>query len=197
MKKKLLEISASTIGRMLAKEKAKFSLKGRSRTKPGTLMRNQVPIRTFCDFDEKKEGFVEIDLVSHHGGNGKGEFIQTLDVTDVLTGWTETEAVKNKAQKWVFEALKNIQARLPFPLLGIDSDNGSEFINVYLLKFCEENEVTFTRTRPYRKNDPALAGLCRAEELFGGKKTNCPDKKGWGSNLYLLLLILDKAFSSS
>ncbi len=117
------------------------------------LTSSQIPIRTFSEWDEKSLGFVEIDLVGHDGGDARGEFIQTLDVTDVCTGWTETQAVRNKAQVWVFEALKDIQGRLPFELLGIDSDNGSEFINHHLLKFCAEGKITFTRARSYRKND--------------------------------------------
>jgi hypothetical protein len=152
-KEKILGISASTIDRLLSNERAKMRLKSRSRTKPGTLLKNQIPIRTFTDWDENRPGFVEIDLVSHDGGNTRGDYAQTLDVTDVYTGWTETQAVKNKAQIWTFEALKDIRERLPFKLLGIDSDNGSEFINAHLLRFCKQEEITFTRTRPYRKND--------------------------------------------
>lgn len=152
-REKLLKISPATIDRLLAKEKKKIELKGRSTTKPGTLLKGQIPIRTFSDWDEKKPGFLEVDLVSHDGGNLRGDFIQTLDATDVKTGWTETRAVKNKAQVWVFEALEDILDRLPFAVLGIDSDNGSEFINAHLLKYCEEKKITFTRTRPYRKND--------------------------------------------
>jgi len=150
---KLLVISPATIDRLLACERRKIQLKGRSTTKPGTLLKNQVPIRTFSDWDEKKPGFVEIDLVSHDGGNPKGDFIQTLDVTDVFSCWTETKAVKNKAQRWVFEALKEEGERFPFPILGIDSDNGSEFINNHLLRFCQNEKITFTRSRAYRKND--------------------------------------------
>jgi hypothetical protein len=153
VREKLLKISPATIDRMLAQEKKKINLKGRSTTKPGTLLKSQIPIRTFSDWDEEKPGFLEVDLVSHDGGNPKGDFIQTLDVTDVLTAWTETKAVKNKAQRWVFEALEEVRERLPFPILGIDSDNGSEFINNHLRRYCEEEKITFTRTRPYRKND--------------------------------------------
>lgn len=152
-RKKLFKISPATIDRILAPEKAKFELKGRSTTKPGTLLKHQIPIRTFSDWDEKRPGFLEVDLVSHDGGSLSGDFIQTLDATDVLTGWTETTAVKNKAQRWVFEALQQILRRVPFPVLGIDSDNGSEFINNHLTRFCEQNKITFTRSRPYRKND--------------------------------------------
>jgi hypothetical protein len=152
-RKKLYKISSATIDRLLAEERKKQTLKGRSHTKPGTLLKSQIPIRTFSEWDEKSPGFVEIDLVGHDGGDARGEFIQTLDVTDVCTGWTETQAVRNKAQVWVFEALKDIQGRLPFELLGIDSDNGSEFINDHLSRFCEDRHITFTRARPYRKND--------------------------------------------
>ena len=116
-------------------------------------MRNQIPVRTFAQWDEQRPGFAEIDLVGHDGGDGSGEFIQTLDVTDVCTTWTETEAVRNKAQKWVFDALKDIRKRLPFPLVGIDSDSGSEFINHHLFRYCKEEDITFTRSRSYRKND--------------------------------------------
>jgi hypothetical protein len=153
IREKLLRISAATIDRVLAVERKKRSLRQRSRTKPGTLLKHQIPIRTFSEWDEQRPGFVEIDLVGHEGGDPSGEYIQTLDMTDVCTGWTETQAVKNKAQVWVFEALKEIRRRLPFKLSGIDSDNGSEFINSHLYCYCEEERVTFTRARAYRKND--------------------------------------------
>lgn len=153
VREKILKISASTIDRLLAKEKRKFRLKGKARTKPGTILKSQIPIRTFAGWDEHKPGFVEVDLVGHDGGSTRGDYIQTLDVTDVCTAWTETQAVKNKAQIWVLEAMRDIKNRLPFPLLGVDSDNGSEFINAHLFKFCEEEGITFTRSREYRKND--------------------------------------------
>jgi len=152
-REKLLRISPATIDRLLAKERKKQQIKGRSNTKPGTLLKNQIPIRTYSEWDEQRPGFMEIDLVGHDGGDPRGEFIQTLDVTDVCTSWTETQAVRNKAQVWVFEALEGITQRLPFEIKGIDSDNGSEFINGHLFRFCEEKQITFTRSRPYRKND--------------------------------------------
>lgn len=153
VEKKLFAISASTVDRLLAPERKKFTLKGRSGTKPGTLLKSQIPIRTFSEWDDAKPGFLEIDLVGHDGGSTSGEYCQTLDATDINTGWTETIAVPTKAQCWVFEALKEIRERIPFDVLGIDSDNGSEFINHQLLKYCEEQELTFTRSRPGRKND--------------------------------------------
>lgn len=150
---KLITISPATIDRALAADRKRLQVKGRSGTKPGSLLKAQIPIRTFAEWDETGPGFCEIDLVAHDGGIAQGEFCQTLNVTDVATGWTEMQAVKNKAQRWVFEALLDISQALPFPLLGIDSDNGSEFINDQLFRYCSEHEVTFTRTRPYRKND--------------------------------------------
>ena len=152
-KQKLLQISASSIDRLLKAERRKHQLRARAHTKPGTLLKHQIPIRTFAEWDEGQPGFVEIDLVAHDGGLALGDFCQTLDLTDVCTGWTETEAVPNKAQVWVFEAIQTIRKRLPFPLRGLDSDNGSEFVNNELLRYCQQERITFTRARPYRKND--------------------------------------------
>ena len=152
-KEKLLRISAATVDRLLKPERSKHELRARSHTKPGTLLKHQIPIRTFAEWDEQQPGFVEMDLVAHDGGLALGDFCQTLDLTDVCTGWTETEAVPNKAQVWVFAAIQRISERLPFPLRGLDCDNGSEFINSDLLRYCEQQRLTFTRARPYRKND--------------------------------------------
>jgi hypothetical protein len=151
----LTSMSAATIDRRLAADRKKMQLKGRSGTKPGSLLKSQIPIRTWADWDDARPGFVEIDLVGHEGGEPSGDFCHTLDVTDVATGWTEVRAVKNKAQRWVFAALLEITAAFPFPVRGIDSDNGSEFINNQLLRYCEQNQITFTRSRAGRKNDGA------------------------------------------
>jgi len=150
---KLKTISPATIDRMLSGEKKKICFKSRSYTKPGTMLKHQIPIRTFSDWDEDKPGFLELDLVGHDGGNTRGDFAYTLNATDVNSGWTEMRAVKNRAQKWVFEALLDIKQSIPFKVLGIDSDNGSEFINAQLKRYCEAQSITFTRSRPYRKND--------------------------------------------
>src|SRR5215212_929413 len=152
-KAKLLRISAATIDRLLRTERRKYELRGKARTKPGTLLKHQIPIRTFAEWDEQQPGFSEIDLVGHEGGVAAGDYCQTLDLTDIATTWTETMAVRNKAQSWVFAALKEMRQKLPFSLLGIDSDNGSEFINKYLVEYCQKQKLSFTRSRPYRKND--------------------------------------------
>jgi len=153
VREKLFKISAATIDRLLADTRKRYRIKGRSTTRPGTLLKKSVPIRTFADWDEKVPGFFEVDLVSHDGGATKGDFNQSLNFTDISTGWEEMVAVKNKAQVWVFAGTKNIKERLPFSMLGIDSDNGAEFINAHLIRYCEEHKITFTRSRPYRKND--------------------------------------------
>ena len=149
----LVSMSAATIDRRLAPERKRHQLKGRSRTKPGTLLKSQIPVRTWADWDDARPGFVEIDLVSHDGGNAAGEHAWTLTVTDIATGWTENRCVRNKARKWVLAALDDIAKSMPFPILGVDSDNGSEFINAHLLAWCEKRKITFTRSRPGNKND--------------------------------------------
>lgn len=150
---KLLSISSSTIDRMLSGVRKSYALTGRSTTKPGTLLRSTIPISMFSDWNEKRPGFFECDLVALCGETVRGEYVNCLDMTDVATGWVGLEVFMGKAQSRVNPAVEKIRTRLPFPLLGIDSDNGTEFINWLLKRYCEENKITFTRIRPYRKND--------------------------------------------
>lgn len=151
----LLQMSAATIDRKFSRERALHKPKGVCTTKPGTLLRSQVPIRTYTPWDEQQPGFLEIDLVAHCGESTAGTYLCTLNCVDVATGWTECVGVANKGQAAVFAALQQVRTRLPFPLLGIDSDNGSEFINDHLIRYCQAERITFTRCRPYRKNDQA------------------------------------------
>jgi hypothetical protein len=151
----LSQMSAATIDRRLAPDRSKMQVRGRSHTKPGSLLKDSIPIRTWAEWNDAVPGFVEIDLVGHEGGNAMGEHCYTLTVTDIATGWTENRSVRNKAEKWVFEALMDIRAAFPFPIIGIDSDNGSEFINWHLLRWCEQNKTTFTRSRSGNSNDGA------------------------------------------
>lgn len=150
---KLLAISAASIDRALAEEKAAYRLKERGGPRPSSSLLHRIPIQTHSEARADRPGFVEIDLVGHDGGTSMGEYIQTLDVTDRYSGWTETQAVRNKAQEWVFAALKDIRRRLPFPLLGIHSDGGSEFINQPLFDYCQLQGIEFTRSRSGNKND--------------------------------------------
>jgi hypothetical protein len=197
---KLISISPATIDRMLAPERKGYQLRARSQTKPGTLLKHQIPIRTFSDWDDLRPGFVEIDLVSHEGGNARGDYAFTLDATDVCTGWTETEAVRNKAEKWVFAGLKKAKARFPFDIIGIDSDNGSEFINNHLLRYCTENQVTFTRSRPYRKNDNCFVeqkNYSIVRRAVGYRRYDTPDELQALNELYAMLRLYTNFFQPS
>lgn len=150
--KRLRQISPSTMDRFRRTERRTVG-RHRGGTKPGTLLKHQIQVRTFADWDDKRPGFEEIDLVQHEGGNPSGFFACTLNVTDVSSGWTEMRAVPTKAQKHVFAAVEHVRSHLPFPLLGLDSDNGAEFINEELVRYCEKEQLTFTRGRVGRKND--------------------------------------------
>jgi hypothetical protein len=125
VRQKLLRVSAATIDRLLAPERRRLRVKGALRNQARVAPRRQIPIRTFAEWDEARPGFFEADLVAHDGGDPRGEFCHTLTLTDVATGWTEVRALRNKAQRWVHEALQQVAAELPFPLVGLDSDNGS------------------------------------------------------------------------
>ncbi len=112
-----------------------------------------MPIKTFADWNDARPGFLEIDLVTHCWSTSAGQFLFTLSTVDVATGWMLCRGVRNKGEEAVFEELAEIRRRLPFPLLGLDSDNGGEFINRTLVHYCEDESITLTRARPYRKND--------------------------------------------
>lgn len=149
----LLTISASHVDRLLKGEREKARLRGKSTTKKGSLLKNQIPVRTFFSWDERKPGYFELDRVAHCGPSLSGEFCWTLTATDVFSGWTEERPLLNNAQRWVKEAVEDVKETLPFPMRGVDSDNGGEFINHQLFLWCKKEEIAFTRGRPYRKND--------------------------------------------
>lgn len=150
----LLGMSRATIDRCL--KAARFEKqRGLSTTKPGTLLKQAIAVRTWRDWDDARPGFMEMDLVAHCGATTAGQYLNTLTATDVSTGWTECLALPNKTQAAVSQAISDLRQHLPFPLLGIDSDNGSEFINDTLYRYCLAEQITFTRSRPYRKNDQA------------------------------------------
>lgn len=147
----LMGISASSIDRHLKSLRRKNKLKSGSHTKPGTLLKNQIPIRHHGEWP-KLPGYLEADLVSHDGGDAGGQFNHTLNLTDIQTTWTHLVALLNKAHHWVIEGLDQARAKLPFPVLGFDSDNGGEFINHAMIKYCG-TAIEFTRSRSNRKND--------------------------------------------
>jgi hypothetical protein len=151
----LLRMSRATMDRLLKPARERRPQRGLSTTKPGTLLKKAIPVRTFADWDDVRPGFLELDLVAHCGDSANGEYVHTLDTVDVATGWSECIAVPNRGQQAVFQALQLIRTRLPFPLLGIDSDNDSAFINNHLYRYTQREHITFTRSRPYKKNDQA------------------------------------------
>ncbi len=154
-KTQLLSLSPATADRLLRAERQRHRPHGLGTTKPGTLLKHQIPIRTFADWDDAVPGFVEVDLVAHCADSTHGEYLHSLTVTDILTGWTECLALRTRSQQTVHGAIVQARMRLPFPLVGLDSDNGTEFINDLLLRYCQQEQITFTRSRPYQKNDQA------------------------------------------
>lgn len=151
----LLQMSAATADRLLAPARAATKPHGLTSTKPGTLLKAAIPVRTFAEWDDAQPGFMEVDLVAHCGVTTAGEYLNSLDMIDVKTRWVELAALRNRSQATVTAALRDCQIRLPYPLLGLDSDNGAEFINHDLKRHCEQEHSTFTRCRPYKKNDQA------------------------------------------
>ena len=152
----LLRISPPTIDRLLKPIRIHYTKRGRSTTKPGTLLRKKIPIKT-NQWDESRPGFLEADTVAHCGESTSGIYVNTINFVDIATGWTEQRAVWGKGETGVLEQIKNIEKTLPFPLLGFDCDNGSEFLNYHLLRHFTERKqpVQFTRSRAYHKDDNA------------------------------------------
>lgn len=154
-KKLLLKISAATVDRLLKPDRKRLEIKGRSGTKPGTLLKHQIPVRIFTPWDEQAPGFLEIDLVAHCGESLVDTYINTLDAVDIATTWTEKQALMGRSERVTIEAFEEMEKRFPFSILGVDSDNGAEFINWHFLRMTQRKQITFTRSRAYRKNDQA------------------------------------------
>lgn len=154
-RKLLIQISASTIDRLLVHDRRRINIKGRSRTKPGSLLKHQIPIKMWTEWNDSKPGFTEIDSVHHCGTSLYGDYVYTLDLVDVATGWNECCGHMGKGEYRTIEALETIRGRLPFPLLGIDFDCGGEFVNYHLVRYCDRNHITYTRAREAIKNDQA------------------------------------------
>jgi hypothetical protein len=151
--RQLYRMSPSTIDRLLRRWRGSGRRRGLSTTKPGTLLKNSIPVRTFSEWENTRPGFIEADLVAHCGDSAEGFYLTTLSTVDVATGWCEPVAVWGKGQDRVGGAVYDVRKRLPMPLLGLDSDNGSEFINQSLYDYCRRNGIIFTRSRAYKKND--------------------------------------------
>ena len=191
---KLCRMSPATIDRLLRPARQVGGRKPLSTTRPGSLLKNAIPIRTFADWEENKPGFLEVDLVAHCGESTEGFYLNTLSAVDVYSGWSECVPVWGKGQVRVRTALHRIRQRLPVPLLGVDSDNGGEFINQCFYIYCSKEKVTFTRSRSYKKNDS-----CHVEQKNGNvvrrlvgydrytskKSFDCLDRLYSGIRLYM------------
>lgn len=153
VRERLLSISSASVDRLLFPIRQGEKPGGLGTTKPGALLKKQIAIRTFSEWEDSAPGFMEADLVAHCGHYIGGFFLYTLVLTDIATGWTEFEALLFRGQETVVQAIQRIRTVIPFSLLGLDTDNGSEFINYALLDYCHEAQITFTRCRPYKKND--------------------------------------------
>lgn len=159
VREKLLKISVSTCERLLRPHKLAFRPSGRCMTKPGSMLKSQIPVRTWADWLETEPGFCEMDLVHHCDNDTYGEYAHTLSITDVVLGWTEVQALKNRAERTVESGVDSIRTRMPYPIKGLDSDCGGEFINQIMYRYCLDRKITFTRSRPGKKNDQ-----CRVEQ---------------------------------
>jgi len=184
----LCSISAATIDRLLAKTRIKMRPRGFCATKPGRLLRNQIPIRT-SNWDISQPGFMEADTVAHCGNTLAGSFIWSLTLTDIHTGWTEARATWNNGATGVVKRIKEIEAYLPFPIQGFDCDNGSEFLNYHLVRYFTEHKskITFTRSRPYKKNDNAYIeqkNWSYVRQLLGYERLDNHDLVKLINNLY-------------
>jgi len=153
--KLIRQASRPTLARLLGPARAQYPLRGATITRPNSMLKHEIPIRTFAEWTDARPGFLEVDLVGHCGSKTEGFYLCTLCAVDIATAWIELEPVWGKGQARVGGAVHRVRTRLPMPLLGLDSDNGSEFINHALLTYCREHQITFTRSRPWKKNDSA------------------------------------------
>ena len=200
-KKLLLKISSATVDRLLKEDKKKLNItgKGRSYTKPGSLLKHQIPIHTWRDWDNSKPGFLEIDTVHHSGGNPSGEYIHTLDTTDVSTGWNECQALMGRGETGLVKALEKIKDNLPLPMFGIDFDSGGEFVNWHLVRYCKRNKLTYTRARESYSNDQPYIeqqNFSVVRTFVGYKRLNSSKQLELLNKLYLKLSDYQNFFQS-
>jgi hypothetical protein len=203
LERQLLAISARQMDRRLFPNKRAAKRRLYGTTRPGSLLKHMIPIKTE-HWDVTLPGYLEIDLVSHSGASAAGEFLYTLDCVDIATGWVERQAVMGKGQHGIVEALSQIEQRLPFRLRGIDSDNGSEFINAHLFNFCQQRpkdqSVQFTRSRPYKKDDNAHVeqkNWTHVRKLLGWQRYDTAEALQRINSLYEKLRIFQNLFQPS
>jgi hypothetical protein len=186
-KEKLYRVSAKTLDRRLKKEREIRCLpKNRGTTRHGSLLKSAIPIR-INSWQDDEVGFMEMDTVAHNGGDPSGEFIYSLDMVEIVSGWSEQIAVMGKGQRNVVASLEIVRNDLPFKLRGVDSDGGSEFINWHMVKYCQARELYFTRSRPDRKNDNAHVeqkNYTHVRKLLGYGRLDTPEQLILMNDLY-------------
>jgi len=198
----LVQISPRQIDRRLRARKHRIKRRLYGTTRPGSLLKHQIPIKT-DHWDVTTPGYLEIDLVSHSGASASGEFLHTLDCVDIHTAWVERQAVLGKGQHGILQALTLIEGRLPFALRGLDSDNGSEFINAHLVAFCQRpggHAIQFTRSRPYKKDDNAhieQKNWTHVRKLVGWERYDTPAARAALTMLYADLRLFQNLFQPS
>lgn len=198
----LRQISPRQIDRRLRARKHRLKRRLYGTTRPGSLLKHQIPIKT-DHWDVTTPGYLEIDLVSHSGASASGEFLHTLDCVDIHTAWVERQAVLGKGQHGILQALTLIEGRLPFALRGLDSDNGSEFINAHLMAFCQRpggHAIQFTRSRPYKKDDNAhieQKNWTHVRKLVGWERYDTPAARAALTLLYADLRLFQNLFQPS
>lgn len=185
IEEKLLQISLSSVKRTIRRTRRRSKIKI-STTRPGSILKKHITVR-YGKWQEKDPGWCEMDTVSHCGIDPKGEFLSSVNLIDVATGWSEQAAIMGKSERFTLNEIKKIQKRLPFKLYGLDSDNGSEFINWHMYEYCKENRITFTRGRPYYKNDGAHVeqkNYTAIRQLIGYGRLDKPEQKEMLNDLY-------------
>lgn len=198
----LVQISPRQIDRRLQARKHRIKRRLYGTTRPGSLLKHQIPIKT-DHWDVTTPGYLEIDLVSHSGASASGEFLHTLDCVDIHTTWVERQAVLGKGQHGILQALTLIEERRPFALRGLDSDNGSEFINAHLVAFCQRpggHAIQFTRSRPYKKDDNApieQKNWTHVRKLVGWERYDTPEARAALTLLYADLRLFQNLFQPS
>lgn len=186
----LSRLSPSTVDRITRRWRAGQPRRGLATTKPGTLLKKAIPIKTFTEWQDSRPGFVEADLVAHCGQSTEGFYLTTLSAVDVATGWCEPVAVWGKGQERVGGAVQRVRERLPVPMLGLDSDNGSEFINRGMYDYCRRSRITFTRSRANKKNDSCHVeqkNWCVVRRVIGYDRFNSKAAYEALDNVYILL----------